>query len=56
MDARGPVIEADPRWYETRPGPRQVHWRDPWLWRATDGGLHVMVTARVNPASRTGAA
>jgi beta-fructofuranosidase len=39
----GPVLEADPRWYEDET------WRDPWLFRH-DGALHMLVTAR----ARTG--
>ena len=45
---RGLVLEADPRWYETRgPGAPDEHWRDPWV--AVDeerGGWDMLVTAR----------
>jgi beta-fructofuranosidase len=44
----GPVIEADPRWYECGPSVRQTHWRDPWAWLAPDGTLHLLITARAN--------
>ncbi len=48
----GPVLEADPRWYETLED-RTWHdqaWRDPWIHRDTDT-FHALITAR----SRTGA-
>ncbi len=44
-----PVLEADPRWYETLPD-IQWHdeaWRDPWVFRdPDDGGWHMLITAR----------
>ena len=47
-----PVLEADPRWYELLDPARwrDQSWRDPWLFRADDGLVHVLITAR----SRTG--
>jgi beta-fructofuranosidase len=47
----GPVLEADPRWYE-RLGdstwPDQA-WRDPWVFPDPDGdGWHMLITARAN--------
>jgi beta-fructofuranosidase len=44
----GPVVVADPRWYETLgdgwPG---EHWRDPWVFADPDGdGWHMLITAR----------
>ena len=44
-----PVLEADPRWYETLgPGTREETWRDPWVCRDEDSGqFHMLVTARV---------
>ena len=45
-----PVLEADPRWYETL-DPSAWHdqaWRDPWVFRdERDGAFHALVTARV---------
>ncbi|WP_454293204.1 glycosyl hydrolase family 32 [Salana multivorans] len=54
----GPVVTADPRWYETagipEPGAdhwRDEHWRDPWLLPDPAGdGWHMLLTAR----ARTG--
>ena len=42
----GTVVEADPRWYEVDRAVGEVHWRDPWLWTAPDGVLHLLLTAR----------
>lgn len=42
----GPVVEADPRWYECGPEAPETHWRDPWLWRDDAGTLHIYLTAR----------
>lgn len=54
-----PVLEADPRWYETLDLSRwrDQSWRDPWLFR--DGGddfIHVLITARspIGPADAAG--
>jgi beta-fructofuranosidase len=54
----GPVLEADPRWYETIAS-RAWHdqaWRDPWVFFNVDDGLfHVVLTARAQsgePAER----
>jgi len=44
----GPVIEADPRWYELLDPvswPEQA-WRDPWVFGAEDGTFHALLTAR----------
>ena len=44
----GMVSEADPRWYETD-GPRELHWRDPWLlWDEPSERFHMLITARAN--------
>ena len=43
----GPVLEADPRWYEAET------WRDPWLF-AHDGALHLLVTARATGGPEDG--
>jgi beta-fructofuranosidase len=46
-----PVLQADPRWYETGgPAPwRDTHWRDPWVLPDPDGdGWHMLITARAN--------
>lgn len=46
----GPVLEADPRWYETLQdgGWHDQAWRDPWVFvHPDDGQFHVLVTARV---------
>ena len=46
----GPVLEADPRWYETldpEVWPDEA-WRDPWVFmHPDDGEYHAFVTARV---------
>jgi beta-fructofuranosidase len=42
----GPVLAADPRWYECGDDVVETHWRDPWAWRDDAGRLHVYVTAR----------
>jgi beta-fructofuranosidase len=49
-----PLIEADPRWYETLDS-GQWHdqaWRDPWVLRHHDGAFHATITARVNHGPR----
>lgn len=53
-----PVLQADPRWYETLEQgswPDQA-WRDPWLFRHPgDGAWHAVLTARArtgDPAQR----
>jgi beta-fructofuranosidase len=56
----GPVLEADPRWYETLAEAdgawHDQAWRDPWVFvHPDDGQFHVLVTARVregDPQSR----
>ena len=47
-----PVLEADPRYYETdpdqAPGYNHVAWRDPWLWQHPEDGLfYAVITARL---------
>lgn len=47
----GPVVQADPRWYETYGTSewREEAWRDPWVFRDPDGaGWHMLITARAN--------
>jgi len=45
-----PVLDADPRWYETHGGPspwQDQHWRDPWVFADPAGdGWHLLITAR----------
>ena len=44
----GPLLEADPRWYELldlTAWPEQA-WRDPWVLRDDDGRFHCFITAR----------
>jgi beta-fructofuranosidase len=54
----GPLLEADPRWYEAEPTAEwgEVAWRDPWVFRDPQGdGWHMLITARANtgdPANR----
>lgn len=47
----GPLVVADPRWYETfdtRKWPHEA-WRDPWVFRDPKGnGWHMLLTARAN--------
>ncbi len=55
--ADGPLLSADPRWYETLdPGWHDEAWRDPWVLPDPDGdGWHMLLTARVpdgDPAGR----
>lgn len=44
-----PLIEADPRWYETLNANdwRDVSWRDPFVFRMEDGVYHAFICARV---------
>ncbi|MBB6626974.1 glycosyl hydrolase family 32 [Nocardioides sp. KIGAM211] len=43
----GPLLEADPQWYSTRPaGAAETHWRDPWVCRDATGLWHLYATAR----------
>jgi beta-fructofuranosidase len=47
----GPVLRADPRWYETlgTSSWSEEAWRDPWVYRDPAGdGWHMLVTARAN--------
>ncbi|PKR89101.1 glycosyl hydrolase family 32 [Pleomorphomonas diazotrophica] len=44
----GSLLSADRRWYETlgsSPWPEEA-WRDPWVFRGTDGNWHMLLTAR----------
>lgn len=52
----GPVLEADPRLYETidQGDWFDQAWRDPWLHRADDGRWHVLLTARVRDGDPLG--
>jgi beta-fructofuranosidase len=46
---RNPLLQADPRWYETLGDGRwrDEAWRDPWLFQhPDDGGFHTLITAR----------
>lgn len=47
----GPIVVADPRWYETLGSsswPEEA-WRDPWVYRDPSGeGWHMLITARAN--------
>ena len=52
-----PLIETDPRWYETIDSGVWIDqgWRDPWVHAADDGMLYAYITARVKhgpPAGR----
>ena len=50
-----PLLEADPRWYETCElmSWREVAWRDPWVFRDPGGdGWHMLITARAVGAAR----
>lgn len=48
---RGPIVEADPRWYEKlgdSSWPEEA-WRDPWVFSNDEGDLwHMLITARAN--------
>jgi beta-fructofuranosidase len=52
----GPILRADPRWYETLGSstwPEEA-WRDPWVYRDPDGqGWHMLITARTNEGPDT---
>ncbi len=53
-----PVLEADPRWYETLEQGRwrDQSWRDPWaFWDETLGAYRVLVTARARSGPVDGA-
>lgn len=53
----GPLLEADPRWYEKYDGVswHDEAWRDPWVVRDPDGdGWHMLLTARVPHGDRAG--
>jgi beta-fructofuranosidase len=53
----GPILRADPRWYETlgtSSWPEEA-WRDPWVYADPNGnGWHMLVTARANHGEDTG--
>lgn len=53
--ADNPLLEADPRWYETLDaGPEQA-WRDPFVVAGPDGdGWHMLITARARDGSVAG--
>lgn len=49
----GPLIEADPRWYEhLEPDWHDVAWRDPWVFADESGLFHVFITARTRTGDR----
>ncbi|MFN8169875.1 MAG: hypothetical protein U0S36_14000 [Candidatus Nanopelagicales bacterium] len=51
----GPVLESDPRWYETVDMTtwHDQAWRDPWVWwDAEESQFHALVTARVREGER----
>jgi beta-fructofuranosidase len=53
----GPVVSADPRWYETlgTSGWPEEAWRDPWVYRDPSGpGWHMLITARANHGDEAG--
>lgn len=52
---RGPLLEADPRWYEKIDSGswRDEAWRDPWVFRH-EGRFHATITARANHGPRDG--
>jgi beta-fructofuranosidase len=53
--ADGPLVQADPRWYETMDMAswREEAWRDPWVLRDPAGdGWHMLITARVRTGPR----
>ena len=53
----GPVLRADPRWYETlgtSSWPEEA-WRDPWVFRDAGGeGWHMLITARAGQGDDAG--
>lgn len=53
----GPIVRADPRWYETlgtSSWPEEA-WRDPWVFADPAGqGWHMLVTARANHGDDAG--
>ena len=53
----GPLVRADPRWYETLElqAWREEAWRDPWVFRDPAGdGWHMLITARVREGASLG--
>ena len=53
----GPILAADPRWYETlgtSSWPEEA-WRDPWVYPDPSGdGWHMLITARANTGDDAG--
>lgn len=53
----GPILSADPRWYETlgtSSWPEEA-WRDPWVFADAGGaGWHMLITARTNEGDDAG--
>jgi beta-fructofuranosidase len=51
-----PLIEADPRWYETLNVSkwRDESWRDPFVFRLNDGMYHALICARANDGPADG--
>ena len=53
----GPILTADPRWYETlgtSTWPEEA-WRDPWVYPDPSGdGWHMLITARANAGDDAG--
>ena len=53
----GPILRADPRWYETlgtSSWPEEA-WRDPWVYPDPSGkGWHMLITARANTGDDEG--
>jgi len=46
----GPIVQADPRWYEmlgSSSWPEEA-WRDPWVFADPSGTWHMLITARAN--------
>jgi beta-fructofuranosidase len=55
--ADGPLIEADPRWYELLDASawHDQAWRDPWVFADPEGhGYHALITARSRTGPRDG--
>jgi len=53
----GPVLRADPRWYESlgTSSWTEEAWRDPWVFADPNGnGWHMLVTARINSGADAG--
>lgn len=52
----GPLLTADPRWYETHESNEwfEEAWRDPWVFEGNDGRYHALITARVSHGQSDG--